>query len=270
MRLTQARIEAVLLDLDDTILHDDEATAAAFAATAEIARERAGVDADHLIAAVMRESAALWAEGPYPEWAHGIGTSEVEGLRARFEGEHPHWVAMREWGPRFRRESWTRALAACGVDDAALARELDVRFDEERSAANPFIMGAEEALHELRRHYRLAMVTNGIPDVQRTKIERASLAEYFDLLIVSGELGYGKPDARIYEETARRLGVSPAACIMVGDNFRRDVLGAQEAGIRGVWISIGRDQPASDVSPWMTIVSLAELPARLAEIRGEA
>lgn len=260
-------IAAVLLDLDDTILHDGEATRIAFAAVGDLARERAGVEPDALIAAVLRESAELWAEGPHPAWAHGIGTSEVEGLRARFEGEHPHWVAMREWGPAFRRESWRRALAACGVEDDALARALDACFDEERSAANPFIEGAEAALRELRRHYRLAMVTNGIPDVQRTKIERASLAEYFDLLIVSGELGYGKPDARIYEETARRLGVAPEACIMVGDNFRRDVIGAQDAGIRGVWISIGREQPASDTAPWMTIESLAELPARLAAIR---
>lgn len=270
MTFTNAPIEAVLLDLDDTIIHDDEATQAAFAVTAKLARERAGVEPDELIAAVLRESAALWAEGPHPEWAHGIGTSEVEGLRSRFTGEHPHWVAMREWGPTFRHESWRRALRACGMDDAELARELDARFDAERAATNPFIDGAEEALRELRRHYRLAMVTNGIPDVQRTKIERASLAEYFDLLIVSGELGYGKPEARIYAETARLLGVMPEACVMVGDNFRRDVVGAQEAGIRGVWISIGREKPESPVEPWLTVVSLAELPGKLAELRGGA
>ncbi|HWV35053.1 MAG TPA: HAD family hydrolase [Thermomicrobiales bacterium] len=270
MTLLNAPIAAVLLDLDDTILHDDQATQAAFAATAEVAREQAGVDPNELIAAVLRESAALWAEGPHPEWTHGIGTDEVEGLRSRFAGEHPHWVAMREWGPAFRHESWRRALASCGVEDDGLASELDARFDAERAATNPLIEGAEEALGELRKHYRLAMVTNGIPDVQRTKIERASLAEYFELLIVSGELGYGKPEARIYEETARQLGVAPEACIMVGDNFRRDVVGAQEAGIRGVWISMGRPMPESPVTPWLTVTSLAELPDRLAEMFGPA
>lgn len=267
MTLPNVPIKAVLLDLDDTIIHDGDATRTAFAATAAVARERAGIDPDELTAAVLRESAALWAEGPYPDWAHGIGTSEVEGLRARFEGDHPHWVAMREWGPVFRFESWRRGLAACGVEDDDLARELDRRFDEERAAANPFIDGAEAAMIELRRYYRLAMVTNGIPDVQRTKIERAGLAEYFDLLIVSGELGYGKPEPRIYEETARLLGVPLEACIMVGDNFRRDVVGAQEAGMRGVWISIGRPSPDPSVTPWMTVETLAELPGRLANIR---
>lgn len=257
---SQAPITAVLLDLDDTILHDHAATEMAFNATAALAQERAGVDPELLVANVLRESAAIWAAGPHPEWAHGIGTSEVEGLRARFEGDHPHWREMAEWGPGFRFESWKRALAACGVDDDDLARELDARFDEERAAANPYMDGAEEALRRLGERFRLGMITNGIPDVQRTKIERSGLAEYFDVLTISGELGYGKPDPRIYTETAKLMGVPVAECIMVGDNFRRDVAGGQDAGMRGVWISLGREIPDPSVTPWLVIESLAELP----------
>lgn len=259
-------IKAVLLDLDETILHDEAATEAAFAATAALAAERARVDPRQLIEAVLRESALLWAEGPHPEWCHGIGTSEVEGLRSRFLGDHPHWKEMATWGPGFRFGSWQRALAACSVDDDELARELDARFGQERAATNPFIDGAEEALAELGKRYRLALVTNGIPDVQRTKVERTGLAALCDVMIVSGELGYGKPDPRVYAETLRRLGVSADESIMVGDNFRRDVAGAQDAGIRGVWISIGRPSPDPSVTPWLIIESLAELPARLATI----
>lgn len=256
-------ISAVLLDLDETILHDDAATEAAFTATAALAADRAGIDPLQLIEAVLRESATIWAEGPHPDWCHGIGTSEVEGLRARFEGEHAHWKAMHAWGPGFRRTSWQRGLAACGVDDQELAAELDDRFGHERAATNPYINGAEEALRILGTRYKLAMVTNGIPDVQRTKVERTGLADLFDVVIVSGELGFGKPDPRIYAETARQLGVPMDECIMVGDNFRRDVAGAQDAGIRGVWISIGRPSPDPTVTPWLTIESLAELPALL-------
>ena len=52
-------IRAVLLDLDETILHDEAATEAAFTATAALATARAGVKADRLIEAVLRESALL-------------------------------------------------------------------------------------------------------------------------------------------------------------------------------------------------------------------
>lgn len=257
-------IKAVLLDLDETLLHDEAATGAAFAATAALATRRAGIDPDRLIEAVLRESRMLWSEGPYPEWCHDIGTSEVEGLRARFEGDHPHWKAMAAWGPGFRFSSWQRALAACGVADDDLARELDASFGHQRALMNPFIDGAEEALQELRKRFRLALVTNGIPDVQRTKIERTGLASVCEVVVVSGELGYGKPDPAIYEETVNRLGVGHHECIMVGDNFRRDVAGAQAAGIRGVWISIGRQSPDPSIPPWLTVESLAQLPVMLA------
>lgn len=260
--MTQA-VSTVLLDLDDTILLDDAATEVAFEATARHAEEVAGVDPERLIGEVRRISAGIWERGPFPDWLDGIGTSEIEGLRARFEGDDPHWAEMREWGPGFRFESWQHALAACGVEDDSLARDLDARFERERGNANPFVPGADEALTALGERFRLGIVTNGIPDVQRTKLINTALTERFDPIIVSGELGIGKPDPRIYEQALKGAGSTAEETIMVGDNFRRDVAGAQEIGIRGVWISIGRPSPDPSVTPWLTIESLAELPELL-------
>lgn len=259
----ETTISAVLLDLDETILYDEAATDTAFAATAAHAADVASVDPACLVDAIQAEAAALWLEGPDPAWCHDIGTSEVEGLRARFEGDDPRMVAMRGWGPGFRRESWRRALGRCGHGDDALASALDARFEAERAATNPFIPGAGEALDRLAARYRLAIVTNGIPDVQREKLVRTGLMDRFEAVVISGELGFGKPDRRMYGETLRQLGLPASACVMVGDNFRRDVAGAQEAGIRGVWISCGKPVPEGDVEPWLVVDSLAELPDRL-------
>lgn len=253
-------IKAVLLDLDETILFDDPATDAALAATAAHAHQVSGVDPGQLILAVRSEAGGLWDEGPDPDWCHDIGTSELEGLRARFEGDDPHWVAMRAWGPGFRFQSWQRALHAFGIEDDDLARDLDTRFEQERASTNPFIPGAEEALSRLRERFRLAIVTNGILDVQREKLDRTGMWDQFDVVVISGELGAGKPDPRIYVETLRQLGLLADECIMVGDNFRRDVVGAQDAGIRGVWISDGRPSPNPSVTPFLTVGSLAGLP----------
>lgn len=261
-------IEAVLLDLDETILFDHDANEMAFSATAAHAADRADIDAAALVYAVRQEAQALWQAGPDPEWCHDIGTSEVEGLRSRFEGDDPHMVAMRSWGPEFRRESWTRALAICGIEDQQLAADLDARFEQERASTNPFIPGVEGALDLLAERFRLAIVTNGLPDVQREKLVRTGLMERFEAVVVSGELGFGKPDRRVYEETLRQMGLSAEACVMVGDNFRRDVAGAQAVGIRGVWISIGRSVPQRDVEPWMVVQSLVDLPDRL-DVQGE-
>jgi putative hydrolase of the HAD superfamily len=256
----RATISAVLLDLEETILYDDAATDAALAATAGHAERLAGVDPACLVPAVREEALALWQAGPHPAWCDDLGTSEVEGLRSRFEGDDPRMVEMRAWGPGFRRESWRLALCRCGIDDEGLTAVLDERFDAERAATNPFIPGAEAALDRRAERYRLAIVTNGIPDVQREKLIRGGLLERFEVVVISGEVGRGKPHRSVYDETLRRLGLPAEACVMVGDNFAKDVAGAQALGIRGVWIANGRPSPDPSVTPFLTVDSLAELP----------
>lgn len=256
-------VTTILLDLDDTILQDDAATDVAFEATARHAEQVVGVNPERLIGEVRRISAEIWESGPFPDWLDGIGTSEIEGLRARFEGDDPHWAEMRAWGPGFRRESWRRALAACGVENDGLAADLDARFERERADTNPFVPGGEEALAALGERFRLGIVTNGIPDVQRTKLEKTGLTGRFGTIVVSGELGCGKPDPKIYDAALQGIGATPGETIMVGDNFRRDVTAAQAVGIRSVWISIGRPSPDPSVTPWLTIETLAELSGHL-------
>lgn len=255
-------ITTVLLDLDDTILADDLATDLAFEAVGKHAASVAGVDAEALILTVRAISAEIWQAGPFPDWLDEIGTSEIEGLRARFEGEDHHWATMREWGPEFRRQSWQQTLEELGVGDANLAADLDALFERERGASNPWCSGGEEALAQLSEQYRLGMVTNGIPDVQRTKIDATGIESVFDAITISGELAIGKPDPAIYQYTLDQLGSTMEETIMVGDSFPRDVIGAQEFGLRAVWISMGREVPAG-TEPWLVIESLAELPAIL-------
>lgn len=254
-------ITTVLLDLDDTILQDGPATLTAFRATAKHAAMLTGIDPDELIASVRSHSDQLWDAGPFPDWLDGIGTGPREGLRSHFDGDDPHWATMREWGPGFRRQSWTQALTSLGIEDANLAAELDVMFDRERAATNPWCPGGEEALKRLAAKYRLGMVTNGISDVQRTKIDNTGIEQYFDAIVISGELGVGKPQSDIYQHVLDLLGTTAEEAIMVGDSFPRDVLGSQAHGLRGVWISMDRPQPEGD--PWMVIETLAELPDRL-------
>lgn len=254
-------ITTVLLDLDDTILSDDIATDQAFAATTNWAASKVDLNPGDLESAIRHTSRQMWETGPFPDWLDEIGTSEIEGLRARFEGDDPHWATMREFGPVFRRRSWILALKSLGVGDDALAAELDERFERERASANPWCPGGEAALQALASTYRLGMVTNGIPDVQRTKINATGIEKYFDAIVVSGELAIGKPRPEIYQHALDLLGATKEETIMVGDSFARDVLGSQAFGMRAVWISMGRPQPEGD--PWRVVKGLYELPGLL-------
>jgi len=85
------------------------------------------------------------------------------------------------------------------------------------------------ALH--RRGFRLSIISNIISrDAVRRNLEAYGVAHYFDPVITSSNLGWRKPNARIFIEAARRMGLPPAACAYVGDTISRDVIGARRAG----------------------------------------
>jgi putative hydrolase of the HAD superfamily len=123
------------------------------------------------------------------------------------------------------------------VNDPALAELLAARFQEERRARHIVFSDARPALEDLRQTYRLALLTNGPPDLQREKIEGADLARYFEVVTISGDEGIGKPDERIFALTLDRLAVPPQAAVMVGDSLRRDIAGAQGAGLKAIWVN---------------------------------
>ena len=77
------------------------------------------------------------------------------------------------------------------------------------------------------------MITNGSGEGQRAKIERFDLARHFDHFFIEGELGYGKPDRRVYLGAMAALGSEPAETWCVGDNLEWEVAAPQRLGIYG-------------------------------------
>ncbi len=112
------------------------------------------------------------------------------------------------------------------------------------------------------RKFRLALVTNGDSEGQRAKVARFGLAKFFDLILVEGELGIGKPDRRIFSKALELIGSTPEQTLMIGDNLVWDILGAHTAGIKGIWLDwkkagLPQDTP---VKPFARITDLSQLP----------
>lgn len=99
-------------------------------------------------------------------------------------------------------------------------------------------------LKDLRGRYKLGLLSNGDSDSQHNKIAKTQTAQYFDEVIVSGDYGIHKPDKRIFEIMAEKLGVNCEECLMIGDVFSTDILGAFRAGMTPVWLCIDREKPA--------------------------
>jgi 2-haloalkanoic acid dehalogenase type II len=162
------------------------------------------------------------------------------------------------WAEGFRLGAWREALADHGVADTALAGRLAGSYGEHRLARCRPYPEAVAALEGLRGRVPLGVVTNGMEGHQRAKLDAAGLTGLFDAVVTSAAVGASKPDPRIFHAALERLGCRPAEAVMVGDNPLRDVAGAQQAGLRGVWIDRDGGDPRG-VVPDARITNLGGL-----------
>lgn len=120
-----------------------------------------------------------------------------------------------------------------------------------------------------RAGYRLGLISNAsdAADVHAL-IDKAGIRAFFQSIVISAEVGYRKPAARIFEAALRETGSTPAGSLMVGDMLQADVVGAHNLGMRAVWIArrvdtLENHALAEQLKPEATIYSLAELPPLL-------
>jgi putative hydrolase of the HAD superfamily len=238
--------------MDDTIVDFSSSAGLCWKAVCDrFAPECDGVASERLLAALDAYRAWYWSD---PE-RHRIGRLDMAAAR---------------------REVIGNAFHGLGIDRSALVGRMADAFGEARAEAICLFPEATEVLRRLRSlSIKLGLITNGERGEQRAKIERFGLAPHFDCILVEGEFGVGKPDARVYRHALAQTGVASADAWMVGDNLEWDVWGAQQAGVRGIWRDVaGTGLPStSPVQPDRIICSLTELipgkSARCADPRKE-
>jgi putative hydrolase of the HAD superfamily len=252
-------IKAVIFDLDDTLVVEQASAQDSFLAACALAHKRYDIDPNELCRTVREKSRELWHRSPARPYCVSIGISSWEGLWARFYGDEQNLKILRNWAPVYRRESWSRALAEHGVDDLLFADELATVFQKERRLRHIVYPDVVPILQALREKYKLGLVTNGAPDLQREKLQGSKLGVFFDVVIIAGEVGIGKPDPRIFDLLCERLNVGPETAIVVGDSLGRDISGAQRAGLRAIWLNRDNRERNGLVNPDYEVESLNEL-----------
>jgi len=147
------------------------------------------------------------------------------------------------------------------------ALELNQQFLQTMAKLCTLLPGARELLDFLQGKARLAIITNGFTAMQQARLEHCGVADLFDPLVISEQIGVAKPDPKIFQHTFTQLGEpDKRRILMVGDNPHSDVLGAQNAGINSCWLNPGATPPPAGIAPTYQIKSLFELPALLLEV----
>ncbi|MGA2612265.1 MAG: YjjG family noncanonical pyrimidine nucleotidase [Spirochaetia bacterium] len=123
-----------------------------------------------------------------------------------------------------------------------------------------FLPHAREVIEELSRAFPLALVTNGIGMVQRGRLARSGIADRFQTLIISEELGIAKPDPRFFHAAVKALSIPAGELLCIGDNPASDIEGARAAGIDACWYAPkGQPWPGPADPPSIVISDLREI-----------
>lgn len=157
-----------------------------------------------------------------------------------------HLQEARRTGRETHNRFWvSSALQGLGFDvpseDPRIAGAIEHYF----SAFYPqcrLIPGTAEMLRTLNGRYRLGLLSNFTHGPAARKIlEVLGLDACFEVILISGELGFRKPHPFVFHRLIDRLGVEPGRTLFVGDDPEPDIQGAQQAGMHPVWTTYVRD-----------------------------
>jgi len=147
--------------------------------------------------------------------------------------------------------------AAAPAPDAATLSRCYLRHLAEGSYV---IDGAEDICRYMAQRYTLAILTNGIAEVQRSRLSKSVLRDIIPHVIISEEVGLSKPDPRIFEYAMDMLGhPRRETVLMVGDSLSSDIRGGVNAGIHTCWYNPDGATCREDLAPTYEIRALHEL-----------
>jgi putative hydrolase of the HAD superfamily len=234
----RGRVEAVLFDIDDTLV--DFAASAAAGLVQLLGPEASARDG-------LSEAWHTLTERHYPRFLAG----EVPFTEMQID----RMVELLTW-------------AGLPVPDRDGLLALEERRQQEMTRHYRLFDDVHPCLEALGG-WRTGVVSNSDGPHQRAKLASVGLTDTFEVVVISGDVGHPKPDARIFREACRRLDLPPAAVVYVGDRLDVDAEGAAAAGLHGVWLDrSGRSTAPSgtgspDVPTVTVITGLAELPGLL-------
>ena len=150
-----------------------------------------------------------------------------------------------------------------------IIEEFDLKYDPhemselylKKLGEGIFPFEATEKLCEyLHSKYKVGIVTNGIKEVQHSRIENSKIAKYIDKIIISDEVGVNKPDKRIFEYAMNYFEImDKSEVIMIGDSLGADIKGGQNAGIDTCWVNLRNNVNDTGIVPKYEVRKLEEL-----------
>ena len=217
------RFKAMLFDLDDTLLNRNQAVDKMFLMILEKCYENVNFAAKNEMLQKFKE---------YDNRSYGYG-DKTNVLESFFD----------EFPPKYRlprnniQDFWNNHFPHC--------------FSINQNTIN--------IVNTIKTKVKIAVITNGSTQRQKAKISNTHLNSCFDTIIISEEVGFSKPDKRIFELALNKLNVQAEDVLFVGDDIEKDIGGCQNTNIKGIWFNPHRMKNDTGIKPYAEIHSFDRL-----------
>lgn len=126
-----------------------------------------------------------------------------------------------------------RMLESIGAFDVKMTLKMDAIYWEtflDAMVPDPYVL---EFLSE--NHVPKCIITDFTAEPQFKKLIKLGIDPWIDHMVTSEEAGVEKPHPFIFMSALSKLGLNPEACLMIGDSYKKDCLGAQALGIDSIY-----------------------------------
>jgi FMN phosphatase YigB (HAD superfamily) len=196
-------------------------------------------------------------------WSRALRASGASFTDEEFEAEYA--AARAAQSGSFRRRLTERFLGP-EADIAPVERLASETWAYPTQALYPDVLPCLEAL---AGRYRLGILANQ-PSLVREALARDGIERFMEVWGVSDDVGFAKPDPRLFAHVLYLAGEAPPHVVMVGDRLDYDVRPARRTGMRTVWLLRGEapDDPTPEqlAEADAAVHGLDELPAALARL----
>jgi len=146
------------------------------------------------------------------------------------------------------------------ASDSVVAGATEAFADEFMHYVN-LDANAIDVLQKLHGKYKLGLISNfAIPECGWKLLDKFGLKEFFDVVMLSGEINRRKPSPEIFKNALNALGIKASQAVFVGDMLDLDVIGPKKVGMKTILIRRRDMEENANVKPDKIIVSLSELP----------
>jgi len=187
-------------------------------------------------------------------------------IRARYHEINSNMWSMLEKGEITKEElrftRFEKLFKAFNIELSA--QDFSTYYLIKLGEGNFLLDGAEELCKYLSSKYRVVILTNGIKDVQYSRIKSSVIYKYIEDIVTSDEVGINKPNKGIFEWTFNKINFNnKSEAIIIGDSLTSDIQGGINFGIDTCWFNFKKDSSSKKIDPTYSVESLKEIESIL-------